>query len=120
MPRIVPYGPKAAIKKECAWCKNGNVFNCCDDMCYLNEGYHTFKSALRRIKRHCISCVPSQSIQGVGSCDGKVLNPEPHDCPLHPFRLGTNPNRRGMGDAKNLHKSPPIELKSISKGETGR
>ena len=27
------------------------------------------------------------------------------DCPLYPFRLGTNPNRRGIGNLKGGFKS---------------
>jgi hypothetical protein len=88
------YTPGVAIKKECQWCKNGNVFDCRDDMCFLNKSFYNFKNNLLRIKRHCVSCVPEQSIFGVEKCSGKVLNPEPHDCPLHPFRLGKNSNLR--------------------------
>ena len=90
--------PKQAIKRECKYCLNTQKLSgpvgCTSEACYLSDVTQT---ALKRIKKHCFGCVPEQSPQGVRKCDGKVLNPSPHVCPLHPFRLGHNPARAGCG-----------------------
>ncbi len=90
--------PKEAIKQECRYCLNAaklpGPVGCDNESCNLNK---TELSLLKRIKTHCIECIPEQSSQGVRRCDGKVLNPEPHVCPLHPYRLGHNPARAGIG-----------------------
>lgn len=88
--------PKKAILTECRYCLNTTVFRgCSSEICKLNDV--TVKSSLKRIKAHCITCIPEQSLQGVRKCDGKVTNPEPHICVLHPYRLGHNPKRAGLG-----------------------
>jgi hypothetical protein len=97
MPRITKHGPKRSIELECLECKDRQQFVCPDNDCYLN-GNHVYKNALRRIKRHCLACVPEHSYQGVASCDGKVANPVERECWLYPFRLGRNPNRAGLGN----------------------
>jgi len=77
---------------------------CTSEECSLNKPGLT---ALKRIKSHCLKCVPEQSIYGVRACTGEILNPEPHICPLHPFRLGTNPHlkgKRGKGNPEALKK----------------
>lgn len=86
--------PLRAIRVMCKLCKNGYHFECKSEVCKLNNKY---LSTLKRIKAHCITCIPEQSIQGIRKCDGKVLNPEPHICPLHPYRLGHNPKLKGKG-----------------------
>jgi len=91
--------PRKAVKQECKHCKNGLQFVCYSDTCQLNNHELTH---LKRIKAHCITCVPEQNIQSVRKCTGKVLNPEPHDCPLHPYRLGHNPKSKGKGNPGNL------------------
>ena len=96
--------PLKSILKECKYCMNG-ILNargkCNSDICKLSL-HNEFKSNLRRIKAHCIDCIPEQSIFGVQKCDGKILNPEPHTCPLWPFRLGHDPKRKGKGNPDNL------------------
>lgn len=96
--------PKTSIKKECRYCKNGSIFECGSNICKLSPAYEfkTKVSTLKRIKLHCIDCIPEQSLQGVAKCDGKILNPESHDCPLHPYRLGHNPKLKGKGNIANL------------------
>ena len=86
--------PLQAIRKECGYCKGGTRVPCNDEGCNLTNSKLT---SLKKIKAHCKQCVPEQSMQGVGECDGKILCPEPHACSLHPFRLGHNPNRKGIG-----------------------
>lgn len=46
-------------------------------------------SPLKAIKAHCLDCCGG-SRQEVKAC-------EIADCPLHPFRLGKNPHRKGIG-----------------------
>jgi hypothetical protein len=84
--------PKTAIKKECKYCKNNLQFECYSEACQLNN--HELVP-LKRIKAYCITCVPEQSLQGVRKCNGKILNPIPHICPLWSYRFGKNPKRKG-------------------------
>ena len=50
-------------------------------------------SPIKAIRQHCLEC----------SCGskGEVLNCIIPDCPLYPFRLGKNPNRKGIGNKGN-------------------
>jgi len=62
--------PSAARKAECRNCLNTDrLMNPCESrVCELNK---TGKSILKRIKAHCISCVPEQTIYGVKACTGQ-------------------------------------------------
>jgi hypothetical protein len=89
--------PTQAIKIECQYCMNGARGarqSCASIDCQLSQLVE-HGSPLRRIKAHCLTCIPAQSFYAVKDCDGRVLNPKPHDCPLHPYRLGHNPALRG-------------------------
>jgi len=46
-------------------------------------------SPLKAIKAHCLDCC--------GGSRREVKACEIADCPLHPFRLGKNPHRKGIG-----------------------
>ncbi len=46
-------------------------------------------SPLRAIRLNCLECV-CWSASEVKNCTGKL-------CPLYPYRLGTNPERKGKG-----------------------
>ena len=90
--------PKQAISAECKFCNNTiNFHGCSSELCQLNnmELKH-----IKRIKAHCLTCVPEQNLPGVKDCDGKVTNSEPHICYLHPFRLGKNPKLQAIGKAR--------------------
>jgi hypothetical protein len=89
--------PSKAIKTECRACKNGHIYDCTSDACKLND---RTLSPLKRIKAHCISCVPEQNIYGVKKCTGRLLNG--NICPLHPYREGHNPKRKGISNPKEL------------------
>jgi hypothetical protein len=86
--------PTKAIKAECRVCKNGHIYECKSVDCKLNL---KSLSPLKRIKAHCISCVPEQSIYGVKGCTGRLLNG--NICPLHPYREGRNPKIKGNPEA---------------------
>ena len=84
--------PAQAIKQECRHCMNSSVYKgCTSGTCKLNDKTipHT-----RRIKAHCLTCIPEQSIHGLKKCAASVISPELHLCPLHPYRLGKNPYRQ--------------------------
>lgn len=82
------------IRAECRFCMNSEILRECNSTaCKLND--LSFTSNLKRIKAHCISCVPEQSIQGVKKCTGKLLN---GICSLHPYRIGHNYRRKGIGN----------------------
>ena len=96
--------PLQAIQKECRYCHNSTQYNranCNSELCKLSL-LNDFKSNLKRIKSYCIACIPEQSLQGVRKCDGKILNPEPHLCPLRSFKLGKSLKRQGKGNPKAL------------------
>lgn len=87
--------PKEAILVQCRFCLNTKAFRGCrSTMCKLNV---QFLSSLKKIKAHCLDCITVSTAQAVRKCDGKVLNPIPHICSLHPYRLGHNPRRKGIG-----------------------
>ena len=91
--------PKQAIRNECKFCNNTTTFvGCASGDCKLNDSTLT---QVKRIKAHCLTCVPEQTYEGVRSCSGQVANFEDgRACPLHPFRLGKNPHRKGIGNLK--------------------
>lgn len=41
---------------------------------------------IKSIRKHCLECSCNQK--------GEVLNCQIKDCPLYPYRLGKNPNRK--------------------------
>ena len=96
--------PAKAIRMECKYCMGTYETNidaykrCKSRICKLND--YEISSTLRRIKAHCISCIPEHSIFGVQKCNGEILNPVSHLCPLHQFRLGHNPYLKGMNMGK--------------------
>ena len=85
--------PAKAIKLECKWCMGGTRgMNCDSEICKLNN---RTLSHLKRIKLHCLDCVETR--QEVKDCTGKLLF-EDRLCYLHPYRLGHNPKRKGIGN----------------------
>ncbi len=53
-----------AIKSECRWCNQTKNFQgCASTVCKLNDMSLT---PVKRIKAHCLTCVPEQSIVGRG------------------------------------------------------
>jgi hypothetical protein len=78
---------------------NSEVLRDCKSVdCKLNN---KALPALKRIKAHCISCVPEQNLKGVKECTGRLLDDK--TCPLHSYRLGKNPKRAGIGNIRNIH-----------------
>ena len=76
-----------AVKKECQKCMNNKRFpSCISTMCVLNKR-KDYKSTLRMIKAHCLTCIPEGSIFAVKLCDTP-------NCNLWSYRLGKNPNRK--------------------------
>lgn len=98
--------PREAIKIECRFCKCGSRFECESIACNLNK---RGLSPLKRIRRHCLNCVETSN--EISLCSGKVLNPEPQQCPLWEYRFGTNPALKGRG---NLHNLKPFPKKAVS------
>ena len=87
--------PSRAIKLECKWCMGGTRGMKCDsEICKLNNKSLT---PLKRIKLHCLDCIETR--QEVKDCTGKLLS-ENRLCYLHPYRMGTNPKRKGIGNLK--------------------
>lgn len=81
--------PEEAILKECKYCLNNKrASGCNSDECKLND---VSKKPLDRIKAHCKTCMPEED---PSKCKGRVLTPEKHICPLHPFRTGKPPRKR--------------------------
>jgi hypothetical protein len=112
-------GPVKAIRGHCLWCCNGSaleVRHCpatscpvwpyrfgrnpttamiaelggrpiypLEDATTAAEFHEKGGTALKAIRRRCIDC-SGNSKSRVSDCSART-------CPLHPFRLGTNPNR---------------------------
>lgn len=57
------------------------------------------KSVLRPIKEKCGDCMPESFKPGTKA----VVDCEKKCCPIWPYRLGTNPKRKGLGG------TPPLE-----------
>lgn len=96
--------PSKAIKLECKWCMGSmKSFKCDSQICKLNNRSLT---PLKRIKSHCLDCLESKL--EVRNCSGKLLF-ENRLCYLHPYKLGHNPKRKGignrLGNPKNLQKT---------------
>lgn len=100
--------PSKAIKQECYWCL-GEVRGrtCQSKICKLND---KSLSKLKRIKAHCMDCVETK--QEVKDCTGRLLH-ETRLYYLHPYRFGTNPKRKGIGN-----KNPCLDgLRAFQKHE---
>lgn len=110
--------PSKAILLECRSCMNTGAFRGCTSRdCFLNR---PGLSTLKRIKAHCLYCAPEQTVNGVKACTGEINGPEPHTCPLHPYRLGTNPNlkgKRGKGNPDALRRWLEAKNHSQSSGQ---
>ena len=94
--------PSQATKRFCCECCGGiksEVKNCGGDKPILGKDYpncplykYRFgrgRISVRTIRKHCLLCM-GESKSGVRECPSK-------DCPLYPFRLGTNPNYKKKG-----------------------
>jgi len=102
--KTVNMTPSTAIKLTCKWCMGGVKSARCDSqICELNN---RTLSRLKRIKQHCLDCVETRG--EVKVCTSKLFF-EDRLCYLHPYRLGHNPKRKGMGNRpgnlKNLQKT---------------
>lgn len=85
--------PAKAIKLECRSCMGGaKSFKCDSQICKLND---RDLSPLKRIKLHCLDCLENK--REVRNCSGKLFF-EDRLCFLHPYRLGHNPKRKGIGN----------------------
>ncbi len=93
--------PLRAIKVECGTCRR-NQGPCTSKHCALNKA----GKSLERIKKHCRDCAPDHRVE---ECSGQVIGTQAQalhslyciplvdgkaECPLYPFRFGTNPNLR--------------------------
>lgn len=56
---------------------------------------------IKSIRLHCLECSCQQK--------GEVLNCTIHNCPLYPYRLGKNPNRKLKSGSKEENGLIPIE-----------
>jgi|SRR5208283_2693969 len=102
--------PKEAILIQCHYCMNTAAVRGCDSkICELNYRSTAIPN-LKRIKAHCKACIGSTNSHAVRKCDGKLMSGD--ICSLHPFRLGHNPNRKGIG---NLTHGPFSQPKTIDK-----
>ena len=93
--------PLKAIRRHCLYCMGGSyqlVRECPAVNCPLyplrsGRGVKGVRS-LKQIRRMCLDCVAGSPSE-VKACKGAFLDGEV--CPLHPYRLGRNPNRAGIG-----------------------
>lgn len=105
--------PLRAIRQRCLWCGLGStdeVRLCPAGECPLHElrfgrGAGRGGSPLKAIRDYCKGCAGGIGLDElptrkghmeVKACEGRLVQDSHHGgapCPLHPFRLGTNPAR---------------------------
>lgn len=94
--------PLQAVRAECLSCCNGSaneVRLCPVKRCALwplrfgRRGPDAPVSIVKAIREKCIDC-SGGSLKEVTECGFA------HKCSLFPFRMGTNPNRKGCGGGK--------------------
>lgn len=64
---------------------------------------HLNMKQLKAIRERCLDCS--------GGVPKDVRECPRHSCNLYPFRMGKNPNRAGIGQAKNLRLKTPTQAK---------
>ena len=72
-------------------CPDGKTYGICLFFPY-REGKR--RPSVTLIRRFCLQCMKDSPML-VRNCESK-------ECPVHLFRMGTNPNRAGIGDESNL------------------
>jgi hypothetical protein len=70
----------------------------------------TYLTPLKAIRRKCLACAGSK---------GAVRKCSDCPCPLHDYRMGRNPARRGIGKIESLRKNShsTCDSKTISRDE---
>jgi hypothetical protein len=95
--------PKKTIDAYCAYCNAGKreeVERCISDMRFNVCVFHLYrlgqgKASVKMIHMFCLQCV--------GGIKAFVRECETEDCLLHPYRMGKNPSRKGIGqDAERM------------------
>lgn len=93
--------PLQSVKCYCRWCARGlfkHIVNCpsydCDLFMFRLGKRVKGQSVLKVIRKKCLDC--AGGVKKVRFCEFK-------NCPLHNYRFGSNPRRKGVvGDLKNL------------------
>jgi len=89
------FTPRKAIPKMCRECTGGKIALCYSPNCKLypyryaaNDGTPEL-SPLKAVKSHCLECTGYEYQETKNCTDLK--------CPLYPYRLGKNPQLKGIG-----------------------
>ena len=102
--------PLKAVRKYCVeTCMEGSereVNLCSLENCPLWEyrfgkrpkGKKTRYTPIKAIRNRCMDC--AESLADIRDCPGN--GKEKFLCPLHPFRMGKNPQRIGVGDETRI------------------
>ncbi len=110
--------PLKVIRKICVACVGDpkEVKDCDGDKCQGRQGDHngacffyTYRNgkgrpSVKLIQQFCMECM-GDSKRLVAECQSE-------DCPLHPYRLGKNPKRAGVGNKKAT--PPPVSSEKHS------
>ena len=97
--KLTPMGSVHEYCKECV-CGTGlfnpkEVLNCTGDKAFIRPcplfkyRMGDNKSSLKAMRQTCLMCM-GESAPLVAECDTE-------NCPLHPYRFGKNPARKGIG-----------------------
>lgn len=95
--------PKESLRAYCVHCCGGQYSGV--ESCDANkEGWHICpfhpyrmgkgRPSVRVFRKFCLQCM--------GGHVAMVTDCETRDCFCHPYRMGKNPSRMGMGSVKNL------------------
>jgi hypothetical protein len=98
----MPRTPKEALRAYCLHCV-GDVYkeieSCDADKEYHICPFHPFRlgkgrPSVKIFRKFCLQCM--------GNHKSMVADCETKDCFCHPYRMGKNPSRQGMGDASKF------------------
>jgi len=112
-------GPKAAVIENCKYCTNSRhhpSINCENTICFWYPIVNNKqKFSVKQIHEWCLKQCVGGSISEFNACTGSLLNGK--TCPLHPFKNGRNPKRKGMGRAGGNPDILKIRPKTQSHGQ---
>ena len=106
--------PMATIHKYCRYCiqsrQDSEVENCMGHLVHATGKpcpFYAYRTGLRRaplkaFRQFCLECM--------GGSPSLVSECRSERCPIHPYRLGSNPHRAGIGGTDKKESGRPLDL----------